>query len=330
MRVKSTNVFKVFRFVDDYLVLFDLSTSRKADVADVLTIFQEVLHPLLITHETVTDNTIRFLDLKLTLSDEHTCWMYEPRANKPLLQYDSAHSKLVKRSIAKLCFTNALKKSCSHATTESLNRQALRLTDAGFPKFLLTSILEGLLRKEHTSEQSTCRLAAQKQKTAVVPYLHTISHNLKKIAQRANVRVAFSAPDKLSKICRITDPNRKKVAACTIKHKIKFVQCTVNVVYRVPLSCGKLYIGQTGRCLNSRLSEHKYNVEKYQQGNLAHHCSRCGCVPLFVKSSVVAKNREQITREIIEADLIDKLGDQCVSTPSIALLHKEKDFLRMM
>lgn len=34
------------------------------------------------------------------------------------------------------------------------------------------------------------------------------------------------------------------------------------VVYELPLSCGK-YIGQTGRCLNDYLREHRLNVKNY-------------------------------------------------------------------
>ncbi|XP_077564624.1 uncharacterized protein LOC144180093 [Haemaphysalis longicornis] len=36
-------------------------------------------------------------------------------------------------------------------------------------------------------------------------------------------------------------------------------------VYRIPLSCGKCYVGQTGRCLNDRLREHRAAVSSLRQ-----------------------------------------------------------------
>ena len=50
-------------------------------------------------------------------------------------------------------------------------------------------------------------------------------------------------------------------------------------------------------------------------------------MPLFDTCRVLSRNRNQLTREIIEAGEIEKLGDRCVSMPSIALTKKEFDFL---
>uniref|UniRef100_A0A224YZU3 Tick transposon n=1 Tax=Rhipicephalus zambeziensis TaxID=60191 RepID=A0A224YZU3_9ACAR len=36
---------------------------------------------------------------------------------------------------------------------------------------------------------------------SIIPYVHQLSHNLKKVAIRANIRVVFSVPDKLGKLC---------------------------------------------------------------------------------------------------------------------------------
>ncbi|XP_049276158.1 uncharacterized protein LOC125760315 [Rhipicephalus sanguineus] len=96
-------------------------------------------------------------------------------------------------------------------------------------------------------------------KVAVIPYIHRISHNLKEAAQKAGVEVAFSAPQKLSRLCRLTEPCSSAPLIYDVKHRVKFVQCQKGVVYNIPLSCGKVYIGQTGRCLNERLREHSNN-----------------------------------------------------------------------
>ena len=71
------------------------------------------------------------------------------------------------------------------------------------------------------------------------------------------------------------------------------------------------------------------------------HCRHCSisdasasnnvhttCVPIFHECSVVNTSRGQLTREIIEAELIDRLEDKCISKPSIALSCKELAYLR--
>lgn len=49
-----------------------------------------------------------------------------------VLPYHSAHSKLVKRGIMNLCFSNALKKSCEREMGASFAKQMARLAEAGY------------------------------------------------------------------------------------------------------------------------------------------------------------------------------------------------------
>uniref|UniRef100_A0A6G5AFU1 Putative tick transposon n=1 Tax=Rhipicephalus microplus TaxID=6941 RepID=A0A6G5AFU1_RHIMP len=93
----------------------------------------------------------------------------------------------------------------------------------------------------------------------VMPYLYSVSHNVKKVANRYGVDVLFSAPTKLRQICSLM--TKQKKAKCTKKHANVFIRCVFAVVYLIPLSCGRVYIGQTGRCLNERLREHSLAVK---------------------------------------------------------------------
>lgn len=40
-----------------------------------------------------------------------------------------------------------------------------------------------------------------------------------------------------------------------------YVKCNEGAEYEIPLVCGKVYIGQTGRCTNDRLREHAPSLE---------------------------------------------------------------------
>lgn len=328
-RLQGSKVKKVFRYVDDFLIFIACDKNAfEAETVETLTAFKECFGTLEVTHEIPVDNTIRFLDIRFVFLDDHICWCYEPRANKPLLPFHSAHSKLVKRSIVNLCFTNALKKSCEHLISSGFDQQVLRLLAAGYPKHILVAVAEGLLRKRCLVENDGSQLAREKGKVVVIPYIHRVSHNLKKVAMRSNVKVVFSAPNKLMDLCKLSKPGVRAKHGCEKKHRTKFVDCTDGVVYRIPLSCGKHYVGQTGRCLNDRLREHNNNVQKKNGGFLDLHCRTCGCTPLLDGCVKIGKCKSALTREIVEAEHIDYLGDTCVAMPSIALSEKELFFLR--
>lgn len=280
------------------------------------------------THELPVDSFLRFLDLGLHFSPRHVCWAFQPRAKKPVLLFHSSHSKLVKRSIVYSSFDNALKKSCIHRLRSSFDDQVRRLTDAGYPRAILSSVAEKMLKVMNQGANAN-RAAAQlcgTKNVSAIPYVHSVSHNLKKVAERAGVKVVFTAPDKLAKMCRAVNAE-SKTPVCTKKHRDRFVQCTDNVVYTIPLSCGASYIGQTGRCLNDRLKEHKYNTTKVVSGHLGIHCRDCGCAPRFESTGVMYKSADRLTREVVEALEIKKLGESCVSMPSVLLSEKDVRFL---
>lgn len=60
---------------------------------------------------------------------------------------------------------------------------------------------------------------------------------------------------------------------------------------------------------------------------LAIHCDRCRCMPDFKNVIILGKFREQKAREIHEAFWIRKMGNQCISSPSLLLTKKEAPFL---
>lgn len=332
-RLQSTNVIKVYRFVDDFLVLLQRGASCfEDDVALTLAVFKDCLSPLQITHETPEKNALKFLDIRLTFSCDQVCWGYAPRSQKPLLPFDSAHTKLVKRSVATMCFTNALKKSCVHQVHSAVEAQVSRLRDTGYPEHVIVAVCEAVRRREGLpgkGAETSVQDGSERRKTAVIPYLHGVAHRLKKIGQRAGVRVVMSAPLKLARLCKETCPVRQENSGCNVGHNNKYVECDGGVVYRVPLACGRVYVGQTGRCINSRLREHQNNVLKRKNGNLSNHCAECqGCEPYFSNSVTLFHDSDQRTREIVEAAEM-QLGDfECVSTTSIALSVKEAVFLK--
>lgn len=79
----------------------------------------------------------------------------------------------------------------------SFEQQSARLKEAGYPNQVLVSVAEKLLKQERSGQcpHENARASGREQvKTAVIPYIHQISHSLKKIGSRGNVRVVFFSP----------------------------------------------------------------------------------------------------------------------------------------
>lgn len=331
-------VLKVFRYVDDFLIilkasLLTLPVSKYIVTAnEILEVFQRVGKGLSFTNEMPSDNCLQFLDLNLTFLPDHVCWIYKPRVRKGLLPYESAHSKTVKRAVAMACLQGALVNSCHHRVRESFVAQVSRLLTAGFPLMVLIAVAESLLKKIKCNR--TCEADALKRKTPVVlPYVHKVAHNLKNVANRHGVPVVFSAPRKLAGLCPKILKGSDKAAACQTKHATPFVRCATGVVYSIPLTCGKVYIGQTGRCINDRLREHQLSIKNKTGSHLPHHCLACEdkpCRPLINETTVLGKGRDRIARELMEAFFIRRNDKNCVSVPSVALYGNEFEFLKRM
>lgn len=158
------------------------------------------------------------------------------------------------------------------------------------------------------------------------------------MANRYKVNVAISAPNKLKQLCpaiqREKERSRKR-KGCGTEHRNKLVACRKGVVYKIPLSCGAQYIGQTGRCLNKRLQEHKNNLENDKElSYLVSHCKKCEvmkkkkkkCTAIWRSTKVLYTHSEQTTRELMEAFYISQEAS-CVSKPSVILCDKEIAFL---
>lgn len=248
------------------------------------------------------------------------------------MRYSSAHSKLIKRGVAFSSLKQSVQKSCPHKIAQSVNIQVERLKCSEFPDCVIASVAEKLLKtingkKNGKSEES----ATEKARPIVLPYIHTVSHKLKKIANAQNVELVFSAPEKLIGMCRRVNgcKGRSQSNNCGINHVRKFVECNKEVVYDIPLTCGRRYVGQTERCLNTRLREHRNNCQLITHpGNLATHVSQCKCEPLFEKTTILSQVHDKMERVITESYMMTQAhADECISAPSINLSSKEIHFI---
>src|SRR5690606_4906213 len=131
-------------------------------------------------------------------------------------------------------------------------------------------------------------------------------------------------------------PNEKNV--CLVNHRLGYFpngECERNVVYSIPLACGKVFIGQTGQCATQRLCQHKYALtrakrhvaQSYQDSsNIVMHVGNChvDCQPVYSSVSVLAVTANAVHRLALETCFILS-SDNCISSPSLMLSPGELD-----
>ena len=81
-----------------------------------------------------------------------------------------------------------------------------------------------------------------------LPYLGSTSHHIQRILHKHGIRVFHTAPLQLHHLLT--------------SHKDRQDPLRRPGVYRIPCQCGKVYIGETGRDLTTRINEHKAHGRK--------------------------------------------------------------------
>ena len=117
----------------------------------------------------------------------------------------------------------------------------------GYPRAFVRSASAPRAPKEPSNDDDN---DAEKPPVAFLPYVAGVSERIRKACQDFNIRAVFkSGPTLRSLLTKVKDPLP--------------IDKQSNVVYEVPCTCGKVYIGETKRRLGTRLKEHKDACVKY-------------------------------------------------------------------
>jgi hypothetical protein len=280
------------------------------------------------TKEDPENGEIKFLDIKLC-DLKNLCWEYSPRQGKDILDFTSSHTRIIKNSIIQGMLLNSCKKSCQHKMKSVVGQQVERLRQAGYPERVISEQIRVLTlkilygKKEKEKEEFS--------KRGCIPYYHGISHMLKNFARSYDMQVMFSFPFKLSRLTGSVNNKREVCSQAPSIHK-NFTDCRTGCVYCIPLSCNKIYVGQTGKCINQRLTQHHTNLNKPSKdvySSLVDHVKKCHCEVKLEKSVAIHKGiANQCEREIWEAYTIINRGSLAISQTSISLADSEMQILK--
>ena len=235
-----------------------LSAAKTAKV-DQLTAFLNQLDPtgnLSYTVEMPEENKIPCLDalfhrnpdgtLKTTVyrKKTHTDQYLNFSSHHPLHHKQGVVRTLIDRADA-LCSDPADK-------TEEYNHVSTALQRCGYSSKVIQNVIQGRTKSTSKPKKSSGNISSSKERKTmvVVPYVKGLSEKVQRIFKRHGIHCAMKPANTLrSMLVRPKDPRQ--------------LLDNSDVVYRIPgKNCDSPYIGETGRHLKCRISEHQASVKK--------------------------------------------------------------------
>ena len=106
-----------------------------------------------------------------------------------------------------------------------------------------------------------------------LPYIKGVSEPLRRHLQQQGIRTVFKSDTTL----RPKDPADPNKQDC--------------VVYKIPCTCGKVYIGETGRPMQERMKENDRNIRlaRTQNSAVSEHANGTGHKPVWNKTRLIAR-----------------------------------------
>ena len=239
------------RYVDDTCCIME-----KDEVEPLLNHLNSVRTTIKFTMELERDGSLPFLDTKLTRREGgalDVTVFRKPTHTDRYLHFSSHHPASAKRAAVRSLFDRARNVTLRK---ENLREEEDHLTTTfkqnGYPlpfiRAISSSIQEPPTPPEEESDEEPDDEGSQederKPPLAVIPYVSGVSERIRKACEKFNLRVVFkSGPTLRSLFTKVKDPLPKEKLA--------------GVVYQIPCQCGKVYVGETQRRLETRVKEHR-------------------------------------------------------------------------
>ena len=227
------------RYVDDTCCIV-----KKGTEEGLLQHLNSIRPTIQFTMEVEEKSKISFLDCELHRKEDGRLDVTVHRKathTDRYLHFDSHHPTHVRRGVVKSLYDRARRVTTSD---DNLQREIEHLNKVfynnGYPNKFVADSARPLARIQQDGSQSEDK----GRHTVVIPYSRGLSEDVRRICRRYDIRVAFRSGRSLrSTLARVKDRLPTELSS--------------GVVYQVPCSCGKVYIGETIRRLETRIKEHK-------------------------------------------------------------------------
>jgi len=278
-----------FRYVDDTFVIW---RHGRAELRKFL-IFLNNQHPnIRFTMDTEENGKLPFLDVLVTKKADSTLGhqVYrKPTHTDRYLHAESHHHPAQKQSAINSLIHRAFAISDKEHLQTELNHLKQALQKNGHNKKEIYKVISKHTNKATNLNEQPSQNETSKRTFSVLPYVKGTTDRIGRILNKYNIRTIFKPPKKIGQFLRNPKDQRPPLSSAG--------------VYRIPCSCGKVYIGETGRMVNIRKKEHQRDVrlKHATQSALSEHNVETGHQILFEETTTIANTTSYFPRKYREA-----------------------------
>ncbi|XP_044762063.1 uncharacterized protein LOC123319265 [Coccinella septempunctata] len=285
-----------------WLYVDDSITAVPEEEFDTILDYFNAFNPKLqFTMETERDNKLAFLDVEVHRKECGTLltnWFTKPTSSGRILNYHSYNPIGHKLSTVKGLLHRMM--NLIHHTFHDSNLRTIKniLKMNNYPNTFVNKCLNSYFRQHrafNNSEKPPCKFYK-------FPFIDGLSQRISTVFD-SNTKLAFyNVRSTKCLYTRLKDPTP--------------LLSLSNVIYKIPCSCGKSYIGQTKQYLKSRISQHTNDCKNQNQNKpnktaLASHHFETGHSFIFEDVTVLDREANWFKRnvgEMIQINLADTVN----------------------
>jgi hypothetical protein len=282
-----------FRYVDDTFVVWSHGEEELVRFLDHL----NSVHPKIqFTMEREADNELSFLDVlarrRADGSLGHLVYR-KPTHTDRYLHRDSNHHPRQKQAMVKTLVDRAMRICEPQYLAGEMRHLDAALQANGYSSAEIKRATRPRANRSNTVEKTG---------SAFLPYIKGVTDRIGRLLERHGVRTIFKPTRKIQQYLRSVKDARDPLSSCG--------------VYRVPCSCGQVYIGTTKRSVRTRLGEHRRHcrLDQPEKSAVAEHAlENLEHSMLFGDTVVLSSVRGFFPRLHREALEIFKHGNRCMN-----------------
>ena len=236
------------------------------------------------TVEKEENDSIAFLDVTVIRHDNSFKFKVHRKAtnNNLIINAYSSHSESVKQSALRSMFLRA-HHVCS---PEYFDEEVNNIYEIGyrnnFKKHQIDHCLDLAKRTFYNRE-----IKETNSNYISFPY-HPLLKDIEYPLKLLGFNVAFSYHNTIGRNLICNSPDYKE-----------------GIVYKIPCGCGKIYIGQSGKSLEKRISQHKYSIRSDNERSAVNvHARNCNFPMKWKESTEIFSRKDFIERNVIESACI--------------------------
>ncbi|KAI5692681.1 hypothetical protein M8J77_022402 [Diaphorina citri] len=288
------------RYVDDGFLIWK---SGRQNLEDFLKYLNTCDEHIKFTMEIENDNKLPYLDTLVYKENRRlvTTIYKKPTHSAQYITAQSNHPIHVKRGVIKT-LTHRIHRLCmkEEDRKKELKELEKELKQNGHStKFIRNAMQDRRRRTDDTPQLDPIA-------TLQIPYIKGFAEKVRSWAKDVNIRVCFSSKHTIRRSLCGTKPTN-----INIDDK--------GSIYCIPLSCGKRYVGESGRPLNVRLKEHKDKIRKggTTGSYLVQHLDGCSnCQVDWTNVTTLTREQHTKKRKIIETGIINS-SENAISSASV-------------